>query len=1004
MDGSSTSTMIQSPESQSPPPTLESCYVCSEADSSILAASIPGPRTTPLAASTDLRVQEQIPQKEAAPQEHDTGLYRPNIYERSIISGQAKAHLGHQYSNYHAQSIHFHGEHHHDSPATHGKGADGLIEPKEDIRINKYFDVPKTVHSCYVGRESESETLASAFFSRTEGAQTQQRRFVISGVGGSGKTQFCCKFAHDYQQRYWGVFWVDGRSHDHLKQTLTQNVASIAGVANNHNAALSWLCNHHDSRWLLIIDNADDPDMNLSDYFPKGGNGNVLITTRNPEFSILGNVAPKCLKFAGMKDNEASMLLLKTADIVPSAWEEVKKHAGQIVKPLGYLALAISVAGSAIRKGACKFQDYLTYFNNKIKERLQYNKQTGAVDNFERDREDSVEATFDISLKAIETEGTLASRDALQFLKTFAFLHCENVRFDFIKQCVECAGREKRAESKNNSLVKTEPRSWRRCAFEKLLWLLTLPEKAAVSTILPDVLRQARAKQKLDSRDEGRVRAAMRQLTQYSLVMWNERTDSWSMHPLVHQWARFSINSQIGEQHVWCEAAATLVSSCVLIGPNDEELLKQLLPHVDEVRRSQEDLAKQILDKRLARVSLLPIFDSSFSSQKARMYAKFSLIYAYNGLFEKSEKLQTVVQRFTVAVLGFEDSKTRQITMALARTLWHLSRSNDAAKLLEVLLENCNRVCGENHRDTYIAKLRLAESRIQQGRVPHAKQLCEEALTGLERLAGLEDEETLNTKDVLAVSIILTGTPNAVSKAQQLHRETWSVRERLLGPEDIKTLESRQYYYTTTFWMGDQEEHKKAADGLREIIDIRRRRQGREHPLTLQAMLYLARILIEIGEFEEAQTVFDQGLPVGKRDYGENHIAVLFCRYLYARLKARQGFWREARNILIDVTERQRTALQGWGRYHYDRIGALLELARAHHELGEHEECDQAVEEAIRGFERITTNVHPWHEKLMADWEGWKRTRSSFAPVDRSECAKAQAVPLFPRSTKTWPE
>lgn len=179
---------------------------------------------------------------------------------------------------------------------------------------------------------------------------------------------------------------MDGRSHDHLKQTLTQNVASIAGVANNHNAALSWLCNHHDSRWLLIIDNADDPDMNLSDYFPKGGNGNVLITTRNPEFSILGNVAPKCLKFAGMKDNEASMLLLKTADIVPSAWEEVKKHAGQIVKTLGYLALAISVAGSAIRKGACKFQDYLTYFNNKIKERLQYNKQTGAVDNFERDR------------------------------------------------------------------------------------------------------------------------------------------------------------------------------------------------------------------------------------------------------------------------------------------------------------------------------------------------------------------------------------------------------------------------------------------------------------------------------------------------------------------------------------------------------------------------------------------------------------------------------------------
>ena len=37
-----------------------------------------------------------------------------------------------------------------------------------------------------------------------------------------------------------------------------------------------------DKPWLLIIDNADDPSMDLGDLFPGGERGVILITTRNP--------------------------------------------------------------------------------------------------------------------------------------------------------------------------------------------------------------------------------------------------------------------------------------------------------------------------------------------------------------------------------------------------------------------------------------------------------------------------------------------------------------------------------------------------------------------------------------------------------------------------------------------------------------------------------------------------------------------------------------------------
>jgi hypothetical protein len=76
------------------------------------------------------------------------------------------------------------------------------LEDQANIDINKHFDTPQPVDSCYVGREEEAKRLASCLFSRDKGQPQEQRRFVVQGLGGSGKTQFCCKFAQDHQHRY----------------------------------------------------------------------------------------------------------------------------------------------------------------------------------------------------------------------------------------------------------------------------------------------------------------------------------------------------------------------------------------------------------------------------------------------------------------------------------------------------------------------------------------------------------------------------------------------------------------------------------------------------------------------------------------------------------------------------------------------------------------------------------------------------------------------------------
>ena len=187
--------------------------------------------------------------------------------------------------------------------------------------------------------------------------------------------------------RFWGVFWIDGRSHDQLKQTLIKNVAYVGGVDLNYNAALHWLSNQ-DRRWLLIIDNADNPAIDLHEYFPRGGKGYVLITTRNPSFTRLGNISPGHLEFKGMRPNDATNLLIKTSGYPPSLAAELGPVPSKIVDTLGYLALAISVAGSAIREGVCRFQDYLKYYEEMSKERFRSLRRTSikASDDFEENR------------------------------------------------------------------------------------------------------------------------------------------------------------------------------------------------------------------------------------------------------------------------------------------------------------------------------------------------------------------------------------------------------------------------------------------------------------------------------------------------------------------------------------------------------------------------------------------------------------------------------------------
>ena len=65
-----------------------------------------------------------------------------------------------------------------------------------------YWIVPRAVSRLYTGREAFGKRLARAFSYDHSEQQKRQRIFVITGLGGTGKSEICLKFAEDHQDEY----------------------------------------------------------------------------------------------------------------------------------------------------------------------------------------------------------------------------------------------------------------------------------------------------------------------------------------------------------------------------------------------------------------------------------------------------------------------------------------------------------------------------------------------------------------------------------------------------------------------------------------------------------------------------------------------------------------------------------------------------------------------------------------------------------------------------------
>ena len=202
--------------------------------------------------------------------------------------------------------------------------------------------LPRLPVRVFEGRDEALAVLEQALDARGGAVVTQ----AVYGLGGVGKSELALQYAHAHRGDYGLVWWITAADAAQVEAGLAGlagrlcPTVAVAGTTSDAAGwATGWLQAH--DRWLLILDNVEDP----ADVEPLLGQldgGHVIVTSRRD--TDWGRLADPVRLDVLESDAAAQVLILRTGQHDSAD----KEAAAQIAAELGFLPLALDQAAAYI--------------------------------------------------------------------------------------------------------------------------------------------------------------------------------------------------------------------------------------------------------------------------------------------------------------------------------------------------------------------------------------------------------------------------------------------------------------------------------------------------------------------------------------------------------------------------------------------------------------------------------------------------------------------------------
>ncbi|KAG8713433.1 hypothetical protein FRC11_012167 [Ceratobasidium sp. 423] len=748
----------------------------------------------------------------------------------------------------------------------------------------------------FTGREDILESLREYFFDH----HRDRHIYVLYGLGGAGKTQIALAFIHRHKKLFWDVFLIDATSCDTVSTGLKQ-LAQRANAGSTVEDTLDWLVSR-EHRWLIVFNNADDPHLDLHDYFPDCSHGDILITSRNRDMVLHTSDPSSCCRIGEMNITDAHALLLKTSGICASV--QTKASIDTLIQKLGLHALAITQAGAYMRTTNCSVDEYLDLFSSS-QDRLMRFRPRAQSDGYKL----TVYATWDVTYPRLMS-------GAAQLLGVMSFMHHDGISTRFFKTAVS------RFPQFEPEIPLTTAESLNRSTVQGFLGLFARS----------DLSWNALGWQELVSN-----------LQSFSMIDYDSTSETYTIHPLVHAWCR----NFAQDTKALVECAAWVISLCVnwKYTSEDYAFRRLLLPHATSLLKASQSITPTLAVElalifyeasHLAMAEKLCAYTLNVSKVRLGSANAKTLMRTYHlaatyqkqGRWKDASDLLHEVVTVRRRLLGDEHPDTLTCIHTLASTYESQGQYDQAEKLLVEVVEVSNRVLGEEHPDTMTSIHNLASIYESQGDWKKAGVLLLGVIKTRTAILGKNHPDTLASTYTLASVYESQGL---WEQAETMLLKVVETAKSEFGPVHTHTLTS-MHALASVYKNQNLLEQAKAL--LIKVVEVSKQVLGKEHPDTLSSVSLLASTYACQGRLKDAEELQLYEMETSKRVLGPRHPDTLTSMHNLAEIYRNSDRLPAAAKLMKEVVSLSTEALGAQHPTTLDSMGVLADIDECLRDLG----------------------------------------------------------------------